>query len=123
MSVSIDGHEEVAAELLRESREGREEVRKVLSKGALNVKRDMSEDARSNGSYQHFHQSINYDIDEAEMEAEIGPDKNKAQGALGNILYFGTSNNAPVLDLNAGLNKEQPRFDRAMERVVRDVLS
>src|SRR5947207_14927952 len=32
-------------------------------------------------------------------EAEIGPDKDRPQGALGNIIEFGTSKNAPIAHL------------------------
>lgn len=123
MRISIHGDDEVAAELIRASETGREEIRKILSRGAANIKRDMRRDARSNGSYQHFYRSISYDLDESEMEAEIGPDKDKKQGALGNILYFGTSNNAPELDIHEGIDKEHPRFEQAMQRVLRKLLS
>jgi hypothetical protein len=84
----------------------------VVKKTAQNVKDHMVNEARSNGTYKHFHRSISYDVHLAfgGIEAEIGPDKDRTQGALGNVLYFGTSKNAPVLDINSGLRAEEEAF-------------
>ena len=43
-----------------------------------------------------FPKSITADV--RGLSAEIGPDKNLRQGALGNILYFGTAKTVPVLE-------------------------
>lgn len=88
---------------------------KVVEKGALNVKNGMKADAHNSGHYRYFASSITYDRDG--LEAEIGPDKGRTQGALGNILYFGTSNNAPVLDINGPLNREAPEFERQIQSI------
>ena len=87
-------------------------VAAVVKKAAQNVKDHMVNEARSNGTYKHFHRSISYDVHLAfgGIEAEIGPDKDRTQGALGNVLYFGTSKNAPVLDINSGLRAEEEAF-------------
>lgn len=84
----------------------------VVKKAAQNVKDHMVNEARSNGTYKHFHRSISYDVrlGFGGIEAEIGPDKDRTQGALGNVLYFGTSKNAPVLDINSGLRAEEEAF-------------
>ena len=96
------------------------EVSKIVAKGARHVKNQMRDEAKSSGHYKHFHRSISYDI--RGLEAEIGPDKTKVQGALGNILYFGTSKNGPVLNIQAPLDAEEPRFVRALSDVVEDIL-
>ena len=87
-------------------------VAAVVKKAAQNVKDHMVNEARSNGTYKHFHRSISYDVrlGFGGIEAEIGPDKDRTQGALGNVLYFGTSKNAPVLDINSGLRAEEEAF-------------
>ena len=84
----------------------------VVKKAAQNVKDHMVNEARSNGTYKHFHRAISYDVrlGFGGIEAEIGPDKDRTQGALGNVLYFGTSKNAPVLDINSGLRAEEEAF-------------
>lgn len=94
------------------------EVAKAVSKGALNIKREMAADAESSGHYKHFSRSVSYDLLRGGLEAEIGPDKSRMQGALGNILYFGTSKNAPVLNINKPLDSETPRFEKALSDIV-----
>lgn len=42
---------------------------------------------------------------------EIGPDKDRRQGALGNILEFGTSKNAPIPHLAPALDEEEPKLE------------
>lgn len=51
--------------------------------------------------------SITYDITRAAggAQGEIGPDKGRAQGALGNIIEFGTVNNAPIEHLGPALEE------------------
>jgi hypothetical protein len=98
------------------------QVKKVVSKGALNIKNGMRTDAANGHSYRHFARSIDYDIDDGGLGAEIGPNKDQIQGALGNILYFGTSKNAPVLDINGPLHTEEPRFADAIADVAADIL-
>lgn len=123
-TVHFDGREvrELSLDLSRAPDRVLPEVKKSVSRGALNIKNDLVRDARSNGSYRHFHRSISYDLVRDGLEAEIGPDKNLTQGALGNILYFGTSKNAPVLSLDGPLDREAPRFETALRRIVGDIL-
>ena len=64
------------------------EVKKSVSRGALNIKNDLVQDARYDGSNRHFHRSISYDLVRDGLEAAIGPEK--SQGTLGNSLYLGT---------------------------------
>ena len=124
MKVRVDGSEvrELSHDLGEVPDRVLPEVKKSVSRGALNIKNDMARDARSDGSYRHFHRSISYDLVHDGLAAEIGPDKNRVQGALGNILYFGTSKNAPVLNLGGPLDREAPRFEAALRRIVGDIL-
>ena len=50
------------------------------------------------------------------VSADIGPDKSKPQGALGNILEYGTVNNAPFAHLGPALDREAPGFTKAISR-------
>jgi hypothetical protein len=111
----------LAVDLGNVPEEKRPEVRKVVSKGALNIKNHMRDDAKSNGHYKHFHRAISYDM-LGDLEAEIGPDKDKIQGALGNILYYGTSKNSPVLNLFGPAERELPRFAKALGDLGEDIL-
>lgn len=96
----------------------------VVSKGALNIKNDWRANASGNAHAPHYPASITYDIDvrPGDVSAEIGPDKDKKQGALGNIIEFGTSKNPPHLDGARALAAEEPRFIEACETVAEQAL-
>ncbi|GAB3376241.1 hypothetical protein [Amycolatopsis echigonensis] len=96
--------------------------KKVVEKGAVNIKQGMRADATGHRTYPYFFRSINYDIKDQGLGAEIGPDKDMIQGDLGNLLYFGRSKTAPVLDINGPLHKETPRFEGAIGDVAEDIL-
>lgn len=95
-------------------------ARAVVEKGALNVKDGMARDATGIGHAPAFPSSITYDV--RGLSAEIGPDKNRRQGALGNILAFGTSKNAPVWNHTAALRREEPFFITQLQRVGAEAL-
>ena len=91
----------------------------VLKKGAVKIKSGMRREFRNvrgwrghRGYYPHIATAIGFDkiVD----GYEIGIDKNGDQGGLGNILAFGTSNNAPVVDHTAALRRETPHVLREL---------
>ena len=100
----------------------------VAAKGALNIKTRMFEEARSrlggDSEARAFPFSITYDRATRinEIGYEIGPDKFRTQGALGNILYFGTSKNEKVLDVEVGIREEAPKFDKHMADVAEKIV-
>lgn len=120
-SVDTSELDKLAADLDAVPEETRPKFRAVAEKGALNIKNGMRADATGHPSFPYFPTSISYDMT-GEFEAEIGPDKSRAQGALGNLLYFGTSKSGGVLDINGPLNKEIPRFQDAIADVAEDIL-
>ncbi|QLQ37988.1 hypothetical protein [Micromonospora robiginosa] len=94
-----------------------QEARKVVQRAVLNIKTDAQ---RRVGGLRHapaYPRSISYDTRETPVgpEAEIGPDKGRRQGALGNLIEFGSVNNAPRPHINPAADAELPRFERAME--------
>ena len=96
----------------------------VVAKGSLNIKKDWK--ARWSG-FAHapaLPHAVTYDTKSGAdvIESEIGPDKGRAQGALGNLLEFGSENNAPIPGGLPALSAEEPRFVRASEEMVADVL-
>ena len=82
-------------------------ARKIIETGAFKIKTGMVDDAKlvADAYAKRFPYSITYDV--KGLDAEIGPDKSRSQGALGNILYFGTSTQGPTIpDIAGPLNKE-----------------
>ena len=64
--------------------------------------------------------SIDYDIRPIWMgvSAEVGYNKDKPQGPLGNIVEFGTSKNAPLPALLPAFDAEVPVWQRLLEAIV-----
>lgn len=89
-------------------------VQPVVSKGALNIKNEWRSNAtQSAGAHARLYPaSITYDLNPGSdsVEAVIGPDKGARQGALGNLLEFGSVNNPPHNDGGRALDAEDPRF-------------
>lgn len=122
MSIDFSQVDKLADDLKHVPDETLPKVRKVVARGAVTVKNQMRDEARSTGHYRHFFRSISYDETDDGLGAVIGPDKAMIQGALGNLLYFGTSRTAGVLDINGPVNREAPRMADAIADVAEDVL-
>lgn len=117
---------ELAADLRQIPQKAMPTFQAIMKRGANNVKRDMQEHARGHRTFPHFARSISYDRvrDVPGIAYEIGPDKDRlGTGApLANLLYFGSSNNAPVLDLDVGIRAEAPRLERHLKDAVTGLL-
>lgn len=98
------------------------QVEAVAKRGAVNIKKDWRANASESagahaGAYPY---SITFDDPVRTMQAvsvEIGPDKDKRQGALGNLLEYGSVHNPPHNDGLRAAEKERPRFERALADV------
>lgn len=90
------------------------QARAVVERGALNIKNGWRANAAATAG-QHarlYPASISYDMrpHPTGASAEIGPDKTRPQGALGNLLEFGSKNNPPHMDGARALLAEQAAF-------------
>lgn len=93
----------------------------VVARGALNIKNGWRANATATAG-QHakaYPYSVSYDIHPIPggAHAEIGPDKDKPQGALGNLLEFGSVHNAPHNDGGKALLTEAPQFEAHVRAV------
>lgn len=126
MSLSMD-HGEVdrwAVKLTEAASRSPREAAAVVGKGALNIKNGAR---RRSGGLAHapaYPYSIGYDqwMSFGGPVAEIGPDKGKRQGPLGNILEYGTEKNAPIPHIAPSADEELPRFERACENLGESLL-
>lgn len=110
-----------AADLGKVAGEAVPKVDMVLKKGAQNIKNDLVEGAKD--SYllgARMANSITYDPigGVGSLGYEIGPDKSRQGGPLGNIFYFGTSRGGGQGDLEGPLERETPNLERELGKVV-----
>lgn len=56
------------------------------------------------------------------LRAEIGPDKDRPQGALGNLIEYGSVNNPPQGIMHGALQENEADFERGIDRAVDDAL-
>ncbi len=96
------------------------EARKVVEKGSLNIKNDARRRIMGLAHAPAYPYAITYDTRLTATGAwgQVGPDKDKRQGALGNILEYGTRKNPPHPHLAPAAEAEEPRFVRALENLV-----
>ncbi|MFB7224226.1 MULTISPECIES: hypothetical protein [Terrabacteria group] len=98
----------------------RREARAVTMRGAMNIKKDWRANARGTaGKHARLYpRSISYDFAAYGRDlfmATIGPDKGGPQGALGNLLEYGSVKNPPHNDGGRALDAELPRFEAQMQ--------
>jgi len=97
----------------------------VVKKGAVNVKKDWRTKAAAAAPAhaKRYPYSIDFDVARSTLAhtvgAVIGPDKDKTQGPLGNLLEFGSANNPPQLSGQQALDSEAEEFERQIARAER----
>jgi hypothetical protein len=121
MRVTFDTKElaALAADMDEAARIAPTEARAVVVKACLNIKADARKRITGLKHAPAYPYSITYDTVQLPRGAagEVGPDKDKRQGALGNILEYGTRKNAPIPHLGPAAEAEEPRFARALEEL------
>lgn len=92
-------------------------ARRVLVRGALNIKNDWRRRWSGLAHAPALPYAISYDTASRgyTASAEIGPDKAKRQGSLGNLIEYGSVNNPPHPGGSPALDAEEPKFQRALE--------
>jgi hypothetical protein len=115
VDINFDEVRRLAAALVRVPAETLVGARAVVQRGALNIKRDWQQRWSGHRHFPALPAAITYDTTMAGpiINAEIGPDKGRPAGALGNIIEFGTRNNAPIPGGLPALQAEMPRFEAA----------
>lgn len=90
--------------------------RRAIERGARQVKDDWATNARaSSGAHApRYPDSITYDLDRGGLGAEIGPDKDRPQGALGNLLEYGSLKNPAHDDGGRALLAEGNRLKQSL---------
>lgn len=121
--VSIDTSEvfAFAAELGRIPGRVVPDVDKVMKKAAQNLKDDYNEQAAASTHFKGMAGSVTYDRASGigQVGYEVGPDKGRRGGALGNIFFFGGSNGGGGTgDLDGPIRGEGDRTVGELGKVV-----
>lgn len=119
MIIDVTALARLGDDLARAEADVRAGARGVVSKGALNIKNEWRTNAAAS-SGRHapaYPYSVGYDLTSTPegATAVVGPDKAARQGALGNLLEFGSVKNPPHNDGGRALDAEEPRFVAAAE--------
>lgn len=93
------------------------EARKVVAKGALNIKTDARRRREGSKYFPALGRAITYDSHETPGGgwAEVGPDHAKRQGEMGHIPEYGSLKTAPEPYMRPAAEAELPKFEKAME--------
>jgi hypothetical protein len=124
----MDTPETLAADMLKAAAEAVAATRTVVQVGAFNVKRDAKANVYKSAPIHHAHaaEAITYDtgIGKTSIDAEIGYDKDRAPGRIGNLLEYGGDgdHSPPHRDLGRALDAEEPRFTEALAALVEKLL-
>jgi hypothetical protein len=125
---SIDTPGSLAADMLKAAAEAVVGTRAIVQKGSLNVKNDAKRNVQQSAPTHNAHaaNAITYDTGNdfrgLMSRGEIGYDKDRPGGALGNLLEYGSLHNPPHRDLGRALDAETPRFEEALALFIEKLL-
>jgi len=122
MDLHIDASEvdALAVSLGKAGRKATLEAAKVIAKSAGKVAEGMRQDFTGHSHAPQIPRAINYDV--RGLDFEVGVDKSGPQGGLGNLLAFGSSKNAAVVDHTASLRRELPAIEKYLADVAERAL-
>lgn len=113
---------ELVADLRAAGARAMPQIRQAVSRGALNIKNQMRQEAMGHRHFPRLAPSISYDLHAGpdSVEAQIGP----TAGVLAGIAYFGSSRPGgnTVPDPKGALEAEEPDFVHWVERAATEVL-
>lgn len=113
----------LAAAMLEAAAKAAVGTRAVVQASARTVRDEARRNVEKSAPVQNAHAqyaiTYNTGFTAAGVEAEIGYDKDKNGGALGNLLEFGGGGDKspPHRDLGRALDAEEPRFEAALSKL------
>ncbi|HEX2551635.1 MAG TPA: hypothetical protein VHK64_08580 [Nocardioidaceae bacterium] len=117
--IGFDGHElaYVATALEKATAVAAAETSKVVSRGALNIKTGARRRITGLAHARRYPYAIDYDLHVTGRGAvaDVGANKDKPQGALGNLLEYGSIKNPPHPHIRPAADDEMPKFEKAMD--------
>lgn len=97
-------------------------VMKAVQVNAHNTRDTWREKSTGFAHLPAFPYSITYDVRgrDNQIEAEVGPDKSRAQGALGNLVEFGSVNNTGFGFGLAALQENEADLEQGITKALED---
>jgi HK97 gp10 family phage protein len=124
--VIVEGLDELKRDLAEAPEKMRTNARKATQVTSVKMKRDMQSRAkRAAGTHARaYPSSITFDVAEEgdRVSSEIGPDKERPQGALGNILEGGSSTSAPHPHVTPAFEANKDDLVTGAEKAIEDSL-
>ena len=95
----------------------------VAYRAGMNMKRIMKADASGHRHLATLPGKVEYEVTQnaSSIEVEVGF-RDEGQGELANIAAFGSSNNAPVMDITEPLTAEVPSFVKWVAKIGAEAL-
>ncbi|MEV7422869.1 hypothetical protein [Streptomyces sp. NPDC091212] len=120
MTVIVTGARETAAALMRSIALMERNTTTAVAVTAGKIKRSAAQRISGHAHLPAYPATITYDVKRgaAGPEAEIGPDKGRSQGPLGNLIEYGSRNNAPIPHLGPALEEHADDLVRGVEIAV-----
>lgn len=100
-------------------------AREAVSSEAPIVRDSWRSYMRARSQYGHIPylpKAITHTINRGEISVEVGPDKQRTQGPLGNLLEFGSRNNRPHRDGYRALLEREIPFTEKIARIAKGLL-
>lgn len=116
MNVDTSELREWSVTLNRAAGECADEVKKVVGRGMMNIKRDAQNRVRGHAHLPHLARSFTYDVTRAgdAITGEIGAERGRLQGKLDVFIEYGTPTSAPIPHWAPALEAEGPKFEKAL---------
>lgn len=124
ISVDTSQAHKLAVDIRKAGPVAEKQLRGVVSKGALNIKKQLRREMAASRHFGQIAGLISYEITagDASFEAEIGPQARGA-GLLENIAYFGTSRGGgTVPDPKHALAAEAPNVEKYLSKLAAGLL-
>lgn len=115
VNITAGGLDRLAVDLGRAGRKATIDAMKVMAVAAVKIRDGMRQDFTGHRNAPAIPRAVDYTV--RGLSIEVGVNKNGPQGGLGNLLAFGSSKNAAVVDHTAAMRRELP----ALERYLADV--
>ena len=112
LSVDLLGMDALADDFARRGLTVGPKVQAVTAVAARNTRDEARSFISGLKHAPHYPRSITYDVsvEGSQIVGVVGPDKGLTQGALGNLLEYGSANNPPLAHIGPAFDREVPNW-------------